>query len=65
MWHKQMINDFMAINYSNKTSWHCLDLQNDLCVFKTVKNNRIIINFIMIFYFNYYWLKWLNLHQTN
>ena len=33
MWHIQMINDFMAINYSNKTSWHCQDLQNDLCVF--------------------------------
>lgn len=33
--------------------------------FKTVKNNRIIINFIMIFYFNYYWLKWFHLHQTN
>lgn len=33
--------------------------------FKTVKNNRVIINFIMIFYFNYYWLKWFHLHQTN
>ena len=22
-------------------------------------------NIIIIFYFNYYWLKWLNLHQTN